>query len=707
MKPFSWLGIISFFLLTIACKPAPRPSIPSPFPISTAAPVSTQTVTPTLTFTPSPSPTNTPEPPSTATESPTITPLPNLPVGLGTPLPEVKDPIKVDNVGRLKLLANYERSDPGKILIRLTQDGKLYYVASANGIDIYETQSQQLIRHFDILVRVDPYELTYSPYDLQLTSDGRRFMARLNASKVAVYNSDAAEIYSYTFPGDLDTGGAAFSPDGKELVVDICSDCNAYNGLSGFKVFDVDTASVIYDLNAGQGGDAHGWNPLFSPNGKILATQIGSQVFLWDTLKWKRITDFPTGSQYINHRISYSPDSTHVAILGDDTVTVWRLEDRKKLRSFNVCGGYWDIPQAMFSSDNAFIGILACHKIYVYKIDDGSPISDQASDFTSLTGMSLDSEGKLIVYEPKPEPGEVFAPWKSGINTNGFEFVGDQASLRLEFNSAGACSITIGGSPSCVEGRFIMGSDGQRYLVIADQINHELTLIRGKDETGEKIFSFKWTGYMITPVSLDTKHNLFFYEIWSTPNAATSYVLDMTNAKNLAQWSGWSLMDFVYSPDWSIAVFYLNHNPGKQLILFDLETRQKIFRAQGRWGGFGGLAFSPDGKFLIHYLAKPDDQRTDFFYVMDLENPSKSTRYQYPYIKDSGPTVTRYSPDGSLLVMGFFDGTLRIFDTRDESLIYEWKGHHTYITSLAFSPDMRYFASASMDGNIRIWGIWP
>jgi WD40 repeat protein len=57
--------------------------------------------------------------------------------------------------------------------------------------------------------------------------------------------------------------------------------------------------------------------------------------------------------------------------------------------------------------------------------------------------------------------------------------------------------------------------------------------------------------------------------------------------------------------------------------------------------------------------------------------------------------------------MGFSDGTLRLFDPRDGSIIYEWKAHSTEITALDFTQDMKHLATASRDGTIRIWGIWP
>jgi WD40 repeat protein len=80
--------------------------------------------------------------------------------------------------------------------------------------------------------------------------------------------------------------------------------------------------------------------------------------------------------------------------------------------------------------------------------------------------------------------------------------------------------------------------------------------------------------------------------------------------------------------------------------------------------------------------------------------------YQNPLIQYSEPSATYYSTDSTLLAIGFRNGILRLFNTRDGSIVNEWNGAGKDITTLAFSQYMKYMASASTDGTIRIWGIW-
>jgi WD40 repeat protein len=64
-----------------------------------------------------------------------------------------------------------------------------------------------------------------------------------------------------------------------------------------------------------------------------------------------------------------------------------------------------------------------------------------------------------------------------------------------------------------------------------------------------------------------------------------------------------------------------------------------------------------------------------------------------------------FSQDGKWLVAGYADGTMRVWNTSDGSLVQALKSHTQKITSVAFSPDGRWLASASQDNTLRLWQI--
>jgi serine/threonine protein kinase/Tol biopolymer transport system component len=64
-----------------------------------------------------------------------------------------------------------------------------------------------------------------------------------------------------------------------------------------------------------------------------------------------------------------------------------------------------------------------------------------------------------------------------------------------------------------------------------------------------------------------------------------------------------------------------------------------------------------------------------------------------------------FSPDGSTLVMGLDDGTVKVWDVKESKVNYTLSAHKGPVWSANVSPDGKLLATASDDGTVKIWDL--
>ncbi|MCI5715187.1 MAG: hypothetical protein MR279_01010 [Bacteroidales bacterium] len=63
-----------------------------------------------------------------------------------------------------------------------------------------------------------------------------------------------------------------------------------------------------------------------------------------------------------------------------------------------------------------------------------------------------------------------------------------------------------------------------------------------------------------------------------------------------------------------------------------------------------------------------------------------------------------YSPDGTKIISGSGDETVKIWDANTGKCLKTLKGHSETVYSLAYSPDGTKIISGSYDKTVKIWG---
>ena len=64
-----------------------------------------------------------------------------------------------------------------------------------------------------------------------------------------------------------------------------------------------------------------------------------------------------------------------------------------------------------------------------------------------------------------------------------------------------------------------------------------------------------------------------------------------------------------------------------------------------------------------------------------------------------------YSPDGTQIVSGGDDGTVRVWDAQSGEELRQFTGHTGPVNAVAYSPDGMQIVSASNDQTVRVWDV--
>ena len=134
-----------------------------------------------------------------------------------------------------------------------------------------------------------------------------------------------------------------------------------------------------------------------------------------------------------------------------------------------------------------------------------------------------------------------------------------------------------------------------------------------------------------------------------------------------------------FSPDGKKIV---SGSPWGAVKLWDVSTHRNI----ATFETIAPVAFSPDGTILVTGRG-----------LWDV-----ATQRNIATFAKSGGCLA-LSPDGKMLVLGAYDGTITLWDVATKRDIFTFEAHTGYVDSVAFSPDGKMFASGARNGMIKLW----
>jgi WD40 repeat protein len=133
---------------------------------------------------------------------------------------------------------------------------------------------------------------------------------------------------------------------------------------------------------------------------------------------------------------------------------------------------------------------------------------------------------------------------------------------------------------------------------------------------------------------------------------------------------------------------------GETAIVWDAVTGKRVAELQLEGQDIAGASFSPDGQFIVTI---PALSRAAHLWRTDSWQLLKQLGTHDDWFE-----AAVFSPDGSRVATGSYDGISRIWDVSTGKVLKEFSEHHSQVRGVAFDPSGSTIATASYDTMARI-----
>ena len=502
----------------------------------------------------------------------------------------------------------------------------------------------------------------------------------------------------------------------------------------------------------------------FSPDGsRIVSGDDGLLVEYWGTV---RIWDSSSGKSLHNLRghqsavssVAFSPDGTRVASGSmDGTVRLWDAEGGAHLATLSGLEGEppEEIPRALwwkgqgprsveFSPDGRYVawgggGIpsLQTKGLQVWDVSTGDARAVLTREAPAYS-VTFSPDGKRLAFSVEEDVEIVEFPsgerravleGSSGLIT-AIQFSADGTRLLASSRDKG---IRVWASASGKLLFVLQGHEGEVTCVAATPDFERLV------STAEDSTLRVWESALCQSTMRLKTEDSAIQSIVVSPDGASLASISRTNVVQIWELPSGKpsstlrppiIEDWIGGPAWRPWIYFLDG--GKKIIagsrsflgIWDVESGELLrylnekgwvtYRDQPepaeKFGVYGAFAVSPDGSRMVYGgfevkmrdLASGEVLKTDW---ADGVGPGKG-KYWRP---SGGEDVSfAYSPDGSRIVSGTWEGKLRIRDASSLALLATIDAHidaHNShpVYSVAFSPDGTRIASGAWDKLLKVW----
>jgi WD40 repeat protein len=141
------------------------------------------------------------------------------------------------------------------------------------------------------------------------------------------------------------------------------------------------------------------------------------------------------------------------------------------------------------------------------------------------------------------------------------------------------------------------------------------------------------------------------------------------------------------------------------ITIWNIETGESTVQLVGHTGSVGSVAFSPDGKTLASASGDTSSDAAVILWSLESRQPIRKFLTGQNQPNEEPSTTSVFSPDGKIRA-SMEEKTINLWNIeRNEQIGQLSRGDQNNFTGLAFSPDGTTLASGSFDGTITLWKV--